>query len=179
MINLLPPKEKKNILDRKIEKLIIIMGGMILFSLTFFISLLFSINFYVETALESEMISLEQLEKDYLQSDAYQLQELIVGYNNKFAQARTSYGTRTVFTDSIERVTSLKPEGVAFKNLSMRKSEAGIIFSVSGFSRTRANLISFRDDLERSESISNINFSPLSWVRPNNVDFQLAFEFNE
>ncbi len=176
MINLLPPKEKKNLLDKKIEKLITIIGSITLFFLIFYLFLLLSINMYVETILESELISLEQLQKDHLSSDSYQLQESIDKYNKKFSQARMSYENQTFFTNGIEQITSLKPGGVFFRNISLKKSDAGIFFSISGFSKTRANLISFRDNLEEAEKISDVNFSPLSWVRPNDIDFQLAFE---
>lgn len=176
MINLLPPEEKKNISYKRIEKLIVIISLMFFVFIICFSIILFTIKTYTSSQLESERINFNQINEKYASVEIRTSQEMINKYNKKFSDIKLFYENQINFSESIEKISKLKPKEINFNNLSLKKSPQGIIFSISGFSQTRISLIDFRRILEDDPRINNVHFSPLVWAKPENINFQLTFE---
>lgn len=179
MINLLPPEEKKKLFYKKLEKLVIIWGEILLIFLVCLILVLFSIKTYIVGQVESKIIILDQIKEGYENSNTQNLQQTIKNYNEKLSQIKNFYENQTHFAESIEEIAKIKPPEIYFTILSLKMSGNGIIFSISGFSETRTSLVLFRENLESKPGIENINFSPLSWVKTADIDFQVTFDFKK
>ncbi len=92
MINLLPPKEKKELFLKKVKRMIIIWGTVILVTLLCLILILFSIRIYIFGKAESQKIILEQTKKEYDVSDIKNLQEVVKKYNEDLLKLKNFYG---------------------------------------------------------------------------------------
>jgi len=180
MINLLPPREKKELLREKTERLTIILGGIFLIFLICLILVLFAVKTYIWGQVESKTILLNQIKKEYQNSNIQELEGAIEEYNTKIIQVDNFYNKQVYFTESIEEVSQLKPDGIYFIYLSLkRNADNSITFSISGFSETRDNLTLYKNNLENQKEIKEIKFSPLSWAKPTDISFQVTFNFEK
>jgi hypothetical protein len=70
-----------------------------------------------------------------------------------------------------------RPEGLYFTNISMEKTseEENTKVIISGFSKTRDNLLEFKDTIEKYPKIKNVSFPPANWIKAKDVVFSLTF----
>jgi len=177
MINLLPPEKKKELLHNKTERLIIILGVVFL---TFLISLtlvFFLIEAYLESQVVSKEVILEINQKEYESDKIQNLKDKIGEYNENLFEISNFYENQIYFSDNIDKVVNLKLNDISFHNFSLKKEEEKNVFYISGFSKERGSLVSFRESLRQESMIENVSFSPLSWAKPQNIDFQVTFNF--
>jgi len=180
MINLLPPKEKKKLLARKIEKLIVIWGTIILVFLGS-LGLVFGlVKSYIYRQVETEKSYLKQVQERHESSDIPQFKKIVEDYNEKFTELDKFYNNQVYFIDVLEKVLEFKSSVMYFDNISIRKKEtdAGnrVTVIISGFSEEREKLTQFKEKLQQDKRFKEIQFSPLSWARPTDVDFHVTFK---
>jgi Tfp pilus assembly protein PilN len=176
MINLLPPAEKEELLLREQQNLVLILG--ILF-LSFLISLsliLLSIKISLSGDLEIQKMILKEMEKEI--SLNQELEEKIKNSNQALSNLNSFYQSQSNLTQILEKISGLLPSGTYLTNLNINplQKEKGMQISLSGFCPNREILLSFKENLEKEGSFSEIYFSPENWVKPNDINFNVTFK---
>ena len=176
MINLLPPEQKEELLLREQKNLILILG--ILF-LSFLISLsliLLSIKISLSGDLEIQKMTLKDREKEI--SSNRELEEKIKNSNQVLSNLDSFYQSQFNLTQILEKISRLLPSGTYLTNLNLNplQKEKGIQISLSGFCQNREILLSFKENLEKEGSFSEIYFPPENWIKPNDINFIVTFK---
>lgn len=189
MINLLPPREKKELLLKKVKIVVIIWGSIILAVLLCLILILFSIKTYIWGKVESQKIVLEQTKKGYDASGIKDFQEVIKKHNENLLKLKNFYGKNIRLSEILEKISKIPSPGIYLTSLSLNKSleilkdskdkklqDNSIEVTISGFSDTRENLSLFKKSLEEEKGFKDIYFYPSSWIKPIDIDFSLTLK---
>lgn len=176
MTNLLPLKEKKELLTRKTQKIIIIF--IFLFSL-FLLSLILSllaIKFYVasENFLQKTLFETAKQELESPKNQA--LREEIVSLNQDVSQILSFYQERINLTNVLEKITKAMPPNISLRSFSYE--ERTLLIKLTGFAPTREELALFRENLKKREEFSNISFPPQNWVKATDINFFVSLELS-
>ncbi len=177
MINLLPPKEKEELVLEIKKNLAITLGGIFLVFLICLILVLMSIRFYILGEIASRSIILNQSEKIYQTPDFILYKTAVQNYNKDFEQILNFYKNQTFFSSALEVVSEIpRPRGLYFTGLSVKRNKDKLSASVSGFAKSREDLLNFKSSIEKAKQISNVYFLPQSWIKPTNINFSLTFD---
>ncbi|MFH1462367.1 MAG: hypothetical protein ABIG08_01540 [bacterium] len=179
MINLLPPKNKEEILEEENWKLVLILAVVFFISLFCFALILFSIKSFISGEAEAQKISLEQTEKEFQGSQIQSLNGKIVSANQALSQLDSFYQTQRDSSAILERISKTISPGLYLNTLSLNfqaKDEQGLGCSLSGFSPTREILLRFKENLEKEEGFEGVNFPPTSWLEKTDINFSVNFK---
>lgn len=176
-MNLLPPPEKQNLKLEENLRLIAILGILSLFFLISLILVLFSLKIYLWGEVESQKIFLSQIEKESGIAGIQELEKKIDLLNKNLSKLDSFYKEKLSLTEILERISQTLPPGIYLNSLSLNPPQKTYKFqvSLSGFSPTRELLVDFKKNLEKEEDFKEINFSPSSWMEPEDIDFNLNF----
>lgn len=179
MINLLPPKEKKEFALEIKKNLFITLWGMVLISLLCFILVLFSLKLYILGEVNSNGIILEQVEKRHQTEDFLAFKKTVQGYNAKLSQAQSFLLKEIYFGGVFNAILEIqRPYGLHFTGLSINRGDDGKIkVIILGFSSNRENILYFSENIKKSNKVSNVYFSPDSWIKAANSNFSVSFDF--
>ena len=179
MINLLPQKEKDELLLKRIKNLVLVLGSIVVIALICLIFVLLSIKFYILTEVDSQKFLLQDTQKKYESPDVVNLKNAIQKYNNSLPIIASFYQNEIYLSDVLSGISEIqKPAGLYFTNISLDNQQAkSVKVSISGTSATRESLITFQKSLENQPKIKNILFSPESWINPVKVNFNLTLEY--
>ncbi len=176
MINLVPPKEKERILMERMNKVIIIHWFLIFFFIVCLILVLFSIRIYFksQTLAQDSVISGAKSGQEQERVGRFKKEMNIV--NEKIGEQNNYLKNRIYFSSIIERIAETLPEKLKLNTLSAAlDSEKKIKVFVSGFALEREDLVVFKEELEKEESISEISFPASNWVKASNINFSATF----
>jgi len=177
MINLLPIKEKKEILQEETFRLVLILGILFLIFLICFSLILTSINIILSGEAEAQKILYEQREKEFETPQMQALQKNLTSFNQTISQLDSFYQNQTNLTEALEEISQTLPFGAYLTNLLISsKKERGWDCSLVGFSPAREILLEFKANLEAEKSFKEVSFPPVNWVEPKNIDFSVNFE---
>ena len=176
MINLLPPKQKGELLLREQQSLILILGILFLSFLLSLSLILLSIKISLSGNLEIQKMTLEEREKEI--SFNRELEEKIKNSNQVLSDLTSFYQSQFNFTSILEKISGLLPSGTYLTNLNLNllPIEKGIQISLSGFCQSREILFSFKENLEREGSFSEIYFPPENWVKSSDINFNVTLK---
>jgi len=174
MINILPPSEKRNILVKEDEKIVLILGILIFVFLLCLSLVLFSIMIYVRGEAEMEKIILDQEKKEFEGSEVKGFSEKIKTANKKLSDLQDFYLNQARTVEIIEKISSIIPEGVYLGGISYNKNNYRI--NLSGFAKTQESLYRFRQNLESQEKFDGIYFPPSTWIESENITFNVSFD---
>ncbi len=178
MINLLPPKEKEERALERIKKLEVILETAVLVAVICLILILLSVDFYILGESVSRKFILEQAENQYKTQDFLKYKNILQTYNKNIVRVDYFYKNEKPFGAVIKEILEIeRPAGVYFYSISLSRNESAnkIEVNISGNSNTRDNLIIFKGNVEKEESVKNSNFSPESWLSPSAINFNLTF----
>ena len=177
MINLLPFKEKQELMQEESWKLFLIHGVHLVI---FFISLtlvLFAINIYLSDQVQAGKNILPEIEKNLGSPEKQEFQNRFISLNNSLENINNLYKKTTSISSLLEKISKTLLPGMYLKNTSLAfPAEGNVICSVEGFSPSRDNLLQFKKNLEIQQDFTNIKFPISSWDKPLNIDFDLTFE---
>ncbi len=174
MINLLPPKEKEEILEEKKWKLISILGILFLFFLICLFLILFLINIFISSQLKVQEIFLNQEEKNFQKSEFQVLEEEIITSNQTLLNLNSFYQNQMNFTGILKNISETFPDDIYFTILNFESLEGKI--SLAGFAPTRESLLELKKNLEEKEFFEEIYFPSSNWVKPIDINFSLSFK---
>ncbi len=183
MINLLPPKEKEGFTLEIKKNLFITLGGIVLICLISLILVLFSLKFYILGEVNSRKIIFDQQEKRYQTPDFLLYKGIMQNYNDDLSKIRSFLNREIYFNDVLKNILEIKrPQGLYFTGLSLNRDDSGKIkVIILGFSNSRENILLFRENIreniQKSDKINNLYFSPDSWIKAANSNFSVSFDF--
>lgn len=179
MINLLPSEEKEKLYLEIIKREVIILWLLVLFFLFCLLLILFSVKIYSQSQIQSQKVLLLAVKKELEQSEIAELEAKVNSANLIFTKLNSFYQKKIHFSEILEKISEILPQGVSLTNLSSQLSSTGeenvIKVSLSGFSLTRENLFEFKQNLEKEPGFKEISFPPANWVKPLNIDFSASF----
>lgn len=175
MINLLPQKEKDELLLMRIKNLALVFGGIVIISLICLILVLLSIKFYLLTQVDFQKFLLETTQKKYETSELTNLKDTIKKYNATLPTVANFYKSEKYVSNILSVISEIpRPSGLTFTNISINNQNK---ISISGVSSTRENLIAFQKNIEGQPNIKNASFSANSWINPVNNNFDVTLEY--
>lgn len=177
MINLLPPTERENLIKEARLRLFFVWGIFVLFFLTAFSLVLFSINVYLagETSSYKILIDYEQQKSSTL--EAQNTEKEIGEINKRLESLNAFYLGQPKITELLRKISELIPEEIYLNSLSLDPVEGdGFRVSLTGYSKTRETLLEFKKNLESDQVFKGIYFPPSNWVKPSDVNFSASFE---
>jgi len=187
MINLLPEKEKKELIMDEIWQKIFVWLIFILIFFAFLIFILFSLKLYISAKSNSLANLISQKEKELKVSGFQDYKQTIEKANEDLFKIEKLRKKQILVSPIFERLSDLTPDSIYFTDFSFQKdsrkeksSSKEEIFAeihISGWAETREDLFFFKNKLEAEENFKKVYFSPNSWVKPVNVEFSLSFEY--
>lgn len=181
MINLLPPQEKSELLMEKNKKLIVVLGCLILISLVYLSLILSALKYYILENITYQKTILESNEKKYQTKDFMDIKTQIQKYNASLGKVSNFYSKEIYLSNAIEEITLIpRPDGVVFDSITLSKkpTDTKIKVTISGTSKTRDNLLLFKNNIESNKKMENINFPPNNWIKPSDISFYMTLEIN-
>ena len=171
MINLLPPQERKVLLEEENYKLVWILGVLILISLLALSLVLLSVDFYIEGQSQSQKILVDLKRKEF--SQLQPIQEKLALINKNLCQLDSLYQQQVRLTKLLEDVSSKLVSGMYLTNFSYRRNGSRV--EISGFSKKRDVLSEFRARMEGEKQFKNVYFPLSNWVESENINFKTTF----
>ncbi len=181
MINLLPPKYKSNLKQEENWKVIMILGILFLSILISFSLILYAMNIFLDGEINFQKIIYEQKERELENPKMRSLQENLTAFNRTFSRLDAFYQGRLRMAAILESISTVIPPEISLTNLVFKpdpEDKKNIECLLAGFSPYRETLLSFRDQLEKSDHFSHINFPAASWVKPTDINFTVNFTIN-
>lgn len=174
MINLLPTQQKNEIEREEKCKVILILGISVLISFLSTFLILSIIQIYIFGQLESKKNFLELEEKRLEDPVIKDIQERVVLLNQSILKLDSFYQSQAELTGTLEKISQAIPPGIYLTNLSWQKENSEL--KIVGFASQREDLFHLKENLEKENFFSDVNFSPTSWVRPKEVNFQVTLK---
>ncbi len=176
MINLLPPENKKELIQEENWKLIMILGILILVFLISLFLILFSIKIFISGEVEVQKIIFNEREIEFKNSQMQLLQEEVITVNEKLSGLDKFYKNQRELTEIFEKISKILPSEIYLTNLSLASQPKPVSFNLTGFSPNRETLLKFKENLEKEGTFSEINFPASSWMEPVNINFTATFK---
>lgn len=180
MINLLPPEQKEEILTEKKFKLLLILEIVFVAFLLSFSLILFLVNISILNDLRIQETVLREKEKSVVLNKEFE--EKLNQANADISFLNNFYQENTEFTQILEKIPGLLPPGVYLTGLnlaSLPKEKNTFKVSLTGFCPNREALLLLKGNLEKEAIFSEIYFPTESWLKPNDINFAISFNFKK
>jgi len=177
MINLLPKEQKLEISILRQFILISIWEFLIASFLISLILIFLLVKIPIQEEIKVTQISLAEKEKEL--SLNKELEKKIENFNLSLSQIYSFYQNQIIFSEVLEKIIQTIPQGIYLTNLNISLSEKKgepLNVSLSGFSPNRDLLLSFKENLEKEVSFSEIFFPIETWTKKENINFSLTFK---
>jgi len=180
MINLLPLKEKKELLMERTKRMVIILWFLFLFFLICLALILLSIKIYVQGQIDSNKTYLANTEKEFLESESEEYRAYITEANSKIEELNSFYEKRVNFSSILERISALLPADIYLTDISLKHIVEGedkknkIIVALSGFAPLVDDVVEFENNLQ--EEFEDVNFPLSNWVKEKDIDIYITFK---
>ncbi len=175
-INLLPPKEKEELIQEENLKLVLILG---IFVLIFLVSLslaLLSIKLYISGEVSAQKIIFIEAQKELQDSPSQLLEEQVAQANKKITQLADFYQKQPKINKIIGIIAKDLPSGAYLSNLAADFSSGAPTLNLAGFSFDRETLLQFRDNLNGEKIFSQVDFPSFNWLEPTNINFSAVLK---
>jgi len=186
MINLLPESKKKEIKLEGIWKQITAVLLLCFFFFAVFALLLFLEKFYLEKEVKTQEAKIKRTEKEFDYTAFKNVNNEIIRINKDFTDARNFLLQRISVVDFFRKISALIPPGVNLSEVSSREltittnkktKKKALNIHISGYAKDREDVFLLFNNLKSEKSFQNVDFSPKSWVQPDNVKFSLSLNF--
>ena len=168
MINLLPHKEKKEILLEETKRIIISLGFFTFLSFFSLVLILLSAKIYLSGEITAQKIFLKFEKESLAAKEMSNIQRQVQIFNEKLSLLDTFVDQKTNIAPVLDKVIPTIPPGIYLTNFAYSKKTSQI--SISGFSPTRDILFQFKKNLE--QEFQNVIFPADSWVKAADINFQ-------
>ena len=175
MINLLPPQQKKEILEQQHLRLALILGVVFLSFLVSLFLVLFLVRSYILADLETQKINTEERRKEIVLNQ--DLEKEIIEANILLSDLNSFYEDNLDLTKVLEKINTTLPSGTYLTSYSLgfskKVKEEIISISLTGYCQNRDTLVKFKESLEAEGAFTEVSFSTESWVKPS--EFRVNF----
>lgn len=174
MLNLLPPKQKRELRLDLLNQAIAVFGIAAILVVLILTLVLAIALFYLNT-------NLAQLEKELISWQAKSeikelenLEEKVKEVNQNLAFLEEYQEERVEFSLMLEILAQKVPSGIRFNSMSLEKSGKA---TIRGYALTRDILLAFKNNLERVPYVSDFDFPLSNLTKSEDIDFYLNFIF--
>jgi len=166
IINLIPQNKKKEFnLNKKIKIyfsfLNIIIINFLMYALIFFVLGVIMQRYYNDT--KNQAVLIDRSTKNY--SEEVKIINEKIEYISNIQNNFVHWYKFFIF------LSDQKPKGVIYKQIKISKKENLVIFY--GIAKTRDSLLNFKNKLENSGILSNINLPFSSLLKKNDINFEI------
>ncbi len=174
MLNLLPPRQKKELRLALLNQVITIFGIAVISAVLILALLLLVAQEFLNINLEKmdRDLSLQQAKKETKEID--DLEGKIKNLNKDLAFLDKHQKEQNRFSLFLENLAKDVPLGIQIKNFSIDKSKQ---VNLRGFALTREALLIFKNTLENASYVSNFNFPLSNLTKAADIDFNLSFTY--
>lgn len=180
-VNLLPEKEKKEIIFERNRKILLTLIILFLISSVFLFFLLFSFKIYLSSQVKAQdRIILDKQKEINLSSQFQDFKQVIQEANNELKNIQNFYKEQILITPILEKISELVPSSIYFTKFSTNWPDAFekdpnylIKLSIQGYAKNREDLFLFQKALKQSEYFEKVNVSLQSWLEPEDVNFYI------
>lgn len=172
MLNLLPPKQKRELRLDLLNQAIAAFGIAAILVVLILTLVLAIALFYLN-------INLAQLEKELISWQAKpeieelkNLEEKVKEVNQNLAFLEEYQKEQTGFSLILENLSEEVLSGIRFNNMSLEKSGK---VNIRGHALTRDILLTFKNNLERAPYVSDFDFPLSNLTKSEDIDFYLNF----
>lgn len=190
MINLLPPNEKRILVQEQNKRVVIVLGILILVFLVCLSLSLFFTEIYISRLAKSQKTTFEQEVEQFKEFGVEDFQKRISLFNKNLSDLNSFYQKKTYLSDVLTKLSSIIPSGVYLTDFSFSKKEKPVKnkekdkdeviiekqISIYGFSVSRENLFEFKEKIEKQEMFKDIYFPPSNWIESENINFYLTLK---
>jgi len=185
MTNLLPSKQKREIHQQEVLRLILILGVTVISFLISLSLVLLLVKILILKDIDVEKIILDEKKNEISLHEDWR--GIIKNYNSTFSYLNSFYREKINTADILEKISDSLPSGVYLTALNIRVSQTenpkikkaqkvAEVF-LSGYSPTREILLELRENLEEQNYFSEIYFSPENWVTPSDIQFNINLKY--
>ncbi len=175
MINLLPENEKKVLTVIRWQKIIAIIGALIIYFIVALSLILWAISVNISSEKKFKEIMAITEEGRLNNSETNAVKTKIAALNDNLVKIDTQISRNKWLTETIKKISGGIPSGVYLTNISYQDKQ----FMISGFAPTREDLLIFKENLEKENDFKKINFPPIDWVKPKAIIFSVTFSIDK
>lgn len=182
MINLLPPKYKKELKQQRFFKVVIALNILVLSFLLILSGVLFLTKISLQEELKSQQAILKNNQEQKKIKKIKNLESEIKSFNDKIEELQDYYQNYFNLTDIINDFSSTLPDGVYINSISFDKiknKEEVVEVKVQGYCPDRERLREFDSNLNKTEKFTEINFAKENWTQPKEINFSLSFKIKK
>ncbi len=176
MINLLPKKNKKELLEERNRNMILILCFLVLFFIVSLTLVFVIINTYIYDQIKISNSFLKESEQQEIKTETQELEKEIKQANDSFKKLDSFYSNKVYFSDIIKEISAIFPQNFYLSNFSINANDQKVTVNLSGFAPLREDLLSFKESLETR--FDNVFLPASNWVNKKDVDFYITFETN-
>lgn len=150
--------------------------------LIFFVSLsltFISVSFSISSEAKVQRIILDYKKQEFNKTEAQEVKNEIIKSNKDLVALDNFYNKSTSFTNFLERISRLLPQGVYLNNISINSLDKGgnsYQVSLSGVANFIEDLIALNDNLKKDGSTRQIIFPGNIWLETKDVNFNVSFQ---
>ena len=109
------------------------------------------------------------------------LEQGLINFNKTLYQLDSFYQNQLRATEIFEKLLKVISPEIHLANLSFSRKAADnktIECSLAGFSPTRESLLELKEGLEKEKAFEDVYFSPATWIKSTDINFQVTFKIN-
>lgn len=191
MINLLPPIQKQELKDEQLRVKIIRMLVLAVLALTFFMAIVFILNFYGSSKSQSFLSAIIQKERVIKDPKFQESKQVIYNVNQNLYKIFQTRQEQVYSSLVLEKLSSIMPNAAYLTSFAFQNSVRDIVdpqtketqrqffgnVRIIGVSQTRETLFFFKKSLDQEPAFKEAYFAPASWINPVNAEFSAEFKF--
>jgi len=181
MINLLPEKEKIEIILERNRKILLVLMTFFLISSVFLFFLLFSFKIYLSSQVKTrEKTIFDKQEEINLSSGFQDFKQTVQETNDELKNIQNFYKEQILIAPILEKISEFVPSSIYLTKFSTNWPDAFeedpnylIKLSIQGYAKNREDLFLFQKALKQSGYFAEVNVSLQSWLEPEDVNFYI------
>ena len=173
MVNLLPQYWQKKLNDEETVKTITIIGTVVVAALLAFILMLLLVRVSYSTELKAGEIAILEKEGQMKIFEVEPTEKNIIHDGDLISKVDDFYKEQTKVTDIFSQVVESLPPGAYLSVFSYSLNK----IDLNGFAPEREQLVVFKSNLEKRPSFAKIVFPPENWLRAQDINFRVSFEY--
>lgn len=172
MINLLPPEQKKELLEEERLRIILILGTVIIAFLICLTLILLALRISFSADFQLEESYFKEKERELEVINIQELEQKIKDYNLSLSKLENFYKNQFHLTEILEKIFVTVPDNSYLTSIGFDAQTLTI--SLNGFSPDRQTLLQFKENLEKSNLFKEVDFPQNNWLESVNINFSAA-----
>ena len=158
-----------------------VFGIIVLVGLVILILVLNYVKFFLLQKSADQKEIFLQVQSEYKNDDFNNISQLIEKNNEYLSKIDNFYKNNPQFSQYLDYFFEIeRPDGVTLTNVLVKRLQAGqmINFSVSGIAANRDLLQIYKNNIEKNDKISKVNFPANNWLKSSEINFFLSFDIS-